>query len=127
MEFPQEIRTIFVACDEELRDEHYYRRLWIVARNLKIPRRGWPDSISCFFRDLDVNGIEIVHYNYDPYEIPFIDDYLTDPECRWLSDYFQADESGSRPKRQSKKFELLRIIDIFIKGAYPRLSKHYQK
>jgi len=113
---------IFVTTDDELKDEHYYRRLWIVARNLKIPRRGWPDAISCFFRDLDINGIEICHYNLEPYDIPFIDDYLTDPECRWLSDFFQADESGNRPKRQSRKYELLRIIDVFIRGAYPKLA-----
>ncbi len=42
-------RVIVVATKSELLNEHYYRRLWLAARNISIPRRGWLDEIAdCF-------------------------------------------------------------------------------
>ena len=59
-------KTVYVATNAELMNEHYYRRLWIAVRNISIPRRDWLDGLDGLadaFRDADV---ELLYKSGEP-------------------------------------------------------------
>ena len=118
-------RVIVVATQSELMNEHYYRRLWLAARNLSIPRRGWLDEIaSCF---CDFRG-KIIYRSGEPYPIPLADDVFgDDPDMRWLSYYLNADESGTTPRTISRKIERIQLIDLYFRINHPKLASHFGK
>ena len=35
-----------VATSAELKNEHYYKRLWLAFRNVDVPRRMWLDELE---------------------------------------------------------------------------------
>ena len=115
--------VLYVVTDDQLKSKRYYALLWKIARRIGIPRRKLKDAISFLFLYCSVNRIEIRCPDNSLYVPGLIDDYLPDPDCRWLTTYFRSDETGMRPKHKSKKYELLRIIDIFLKGQYPKLTR----
>ena len=120
-------RVIIVATNSELLNTHYYKRLWLAARNISIPRRGWLDEIAdCFCR---FQG-SIVYRSGKLYPIPFVDDVFdTDknPDMRWMSHYLRADKSELVPFKMSKQIERLRLIDLYFRIEYPEVSKHFGK
>ncbi len=118
-------RVIVVATQSELMNEHYYRRLWLAARNLSIPRRGWLDEIASCFCDFRGN---IIYRSGEPYPIPLADDVFgDDPDMRWLSYYLNADESGTVPRTISRKIERLQLIDLYFRINHPNLASHFGK
>ncbi|MCF6319725.1 MAG: hypothetical protein L3J83_10700 [Proteobacteria bacterium] len=116
-------RVIIVATKEELLNKHYYRRLWLAARNMSIPRRGWLDEIAdCFCQ---YRGT-IVYRSGEPFPIPFVDDVFGDDmDMRWLSNYFGSDESGTAPRVISRKIERLQLIDLYFRIKHPNLAQHF--
>lgn len=116
-------RVITVATKAELLSEHYYRRLWLAARNLPIPRRGWLDEIAaCFFMFQEV----IIYRSGEPFSIPLVDDIFgDDPDMRWLSYYLSADDSGTVPRTISRKIERVQLIDLYFRIKYPKIAQHF--
>ena len=113
---------VMVATKQELFNEHYYRRLWMVARNLKIGRRKWLDEISlAFFRYqgaiLNSNGTNFIILDIDSV-------FGDDPDMRWLSYYFKADETDKTPRTVSRKFQRVQLIDLYIRITRPEMAKH---
>lgn len=116
-------QIIVVATNNELKNKHYYSRLWLAARNIPIPRRNWLDEIADCFCHFDG---KIVHKNGQPYEIPFVDDVFNDDiDMRWLGVFFQADLSGLMPKRYSNKFKRLQLIDLYFRIKHPDIARHF--
>ena len=118
-------RVIIVATKSELLNEHYYRRLWLAARNISIPRRGWLDEIAdCFCR---FRGT-IICRSGKPYQIPFVDDVFdteNNSDMRWMSYYLKADESKITPFTISRKVERLRLIDLYFRIEFPKMAEKF--
>lgn len=114
---------IIVATNQELYNEHYYRRLWVVARNLKIGgRRKILDVISLAL--FKYQG-KILNSNGTVFEIPDIDEVFgDDPDVRWLSYYFKADKTGDKPNTISRKFQRVQLIDLYIRITRPEMAKN---
>lgn len=115
--------VIFVATKAELQTEHYYRRLWLAARNISLPRRGWLDELAaCLY---EYRG-KIIYRSGEPFPIPDVDEVFgDDPDMRWLSYYLTADKSGFSPNRISRKFERVQIIDLYFRIKYPKIARHF--
>ena len=110
-------RIVRVATMAELTNPHYYRRLWIAARNIPIGRRKWLDELAACFRDCECT---IVYPSGQPFPIPFIDELMgDDPDCRWLGYYLRADPTGTMPSTMSRKLERVQILDLYFRIRYP--------
>ena len=108
-----------------LLSEHYYRRLWLATRNVKIARREWLDELADTFRDFDG---EIVTPCGKPYEIPLVDDAFGDDiDMRWLGYYLQPDLTGEYPRSKSRKIERLQLLDLYFRIKYPQIAKHFKR
>lgn len=118
-------RTVVVATRAELKNEHYYRRLWLAARNISLSRRRWLDELAaCVY---DFRG-SIIHPSGDPYIIPDIDTLFgNDPDMRWLSYFLGTDTSGFSPRAMSRKFERVQFIDLYFKIKHPNIAAHFGK
>ena len=117
-------RVVVVATDAELLSEHYYRRLWIAARNIKISRREWLDELANCLRD--THDLDIRYPYGEPYTIPFVDDAMgDDPDNRWMSDFLRSDPSGAKPSTRSRKLERVRLIDLYFRITHPRIARHF--
>jgi len=116
-------RVVTVATKSELLNEHYYRRLWLAARNISIPRRGWLDEIAdCFCQ---YRG-SIVYRSGELFPIPLVDNVFGDDfDMRWLSTYLGADESGTSPNIISRKLERLQLIDLYFRIQHPHIANHF--
>lgn len=126
LEFNERL-VLYVASDEEFKTDSYYRRLWLAVRNLGIPRRQWPEILSMFLVELELKDIEVRWQNDELYEIPFVDDLFPDPDCRWISDFIERHESGFGPKSKSRKYEVLRILDAYIRVKHPKFARLIRK
>ncbi|MEE8058043.1 MAG: hypothetical protein V3T17_09420 [Pseudomonadales bacterium] len=101
-------RIIYVATTKELLNMSYYRRLWLAARNISIPRRAWLDELANTLRDFNGN---VIHRSGIPYDLPLVDEIFGDDyDMRWLGYYLQPDKIGKSPKSISRKLERLRLI-----------------
>ena len=119
-------RLVIVATDAELLSEHYYRRLWIAARNIKISRREWLDELANCLRD--THDIDIRYPYGEPYIIPFVDEAMgDDPDNRWMSDFLRSDPSGVKPSTRSRKLERVRLIDLYFRITHPRIARHFDR
>lgn len=120
----KEIQVITVASYRELMCEVYYRRLWLAVRNIKIPRRSWPDLLADTFRDY--NGI-FHDPNGGEYELPEIDDVFNgiDMSMRWFGYYVAADETGQHPRSRTRKLERLRLFDLYFRILYPHIAAQF--
>ena len=117
---------VVVATDAELLNEHYYRRLWIAARNTRISRRDWLDALADCMRD--THNLDIRYSSGEPYPIPHIDDLMgEDPENRWMSHFLRSDPSGERPYARSRKLERLRLLDLYFRITHPGIAQHFGK
>lgn len=106
-----------------LLSEHYYRRLWLAVRNVRIARRQWLDELADTFRDFEG---EILTASGLPYELPLVDDVFGDDEdMRWLGYYLKPDISGVYPRARSRKIERLQILDLYFRIKYPDIAKHF--
>jgi len=118
-------RVITVATKFELLNQHYYARLWLASRNLSIPRREWLDEIAdcfCKFRGT------IVYRSGETYQIPSVDDVFgtaNNPDMRWMSYYLKADESEKIPFTISRKIERSRLIDLYFRIEFPKITRHF--
>ncbi len=121
----QPVCVVYVATRSELVRKSYYRRLWIAARNLKVPRRAWLDEIADTLRDFD--GM-ILYRSGIRYNVPDIDEVFgDDPDVRWLGYYFLADASHKYPRHRSRKFQRLQLIDLYFRIRYPDMAEHFGK
>lgn len=118
-------RTVYVCSDAELQDDQYYRRLWLSARNIKIPRRKWLDELAdCFCA---YSG-EVRYKSGDIYEIPSIDEAFGDDfDCRWLSYYLMPDQTGKFPISKSRMNDRMRLIDLYFKIRHPQIAEHFSR
>ena len=118
-------RIVYVCTDAELKNPHYYNRLWLGARNLKLPRRKWLDELAdcfCAYRG------EVLYPSGQPYELPLIDEAFGDDiDCRWLSYYLMPDATGNYPISKSRMFDRIRLIDLYFKIRYPSIAAHFGK
>lgn len=122
--FYESKQVVVVATDAELLSEHYYRRLWMAARNIKISRREWLDELADCLRD--THDLDIRYPYGEPYVIPFVDEAMgDDPDNRWMSDFLRSDPSGSRPSTKSRKLERVRLIDLYFRITHPRIARHF--
>ncbi len=111
-------RVVMVASDAQLSNRHYRRRLWMAARNLKIPRRRWFDALADVIYNFD--GV-IVNPNGTEWNIPDIDNVMN--ENRWISAYLEI--RNGAPRRETRMIERLRIIDLFFQIKYPHIHRHF--
>ncbi|MGH1432562.1 MAG: hypothetical protein ACRBB4_15775 [Neptuniibacter sp.] len=108
-----------------LLSEHYYRRLWLAMRNVKIARREWLDELADTFRDFD--GVIVDSFG-QPYELPLVDDVFGDDiHMRWLGYYLTPDISGYCPKSKSRKVERLQLLDLYFRIKHPKVAAHFEK
>ena len=120
----------FVERDQDLLSSPLYRIQWMITRNLpmrepKMSRRKLLDEMSKVFSDA---GFEVFPYrNGGYYELPDIDDVFgNDDEMRSFSHYLEADESGFCPRRMSRKPERLKLLNLYLKLRYPRLTRYLE-
>lgn len=111
-------RIVIVATDQELRDPHYYKRLWLAARNMH-SRRRWLDVIADTLYNFDG---DILNSDGTPWEMPDIDDIFGDP--RWFSTWFEVGPDGG-PRRNVRDIERLRLIDLYFRIALPAIARHF--
>ncbi len=117
-------RQVVIATDAELTGEHYYRRLWMAARNIQISRRGWLNELADCLRD--THDVEIRYPSGQSYPIPYVDELMgDDPDNRWMSDFLRSDPSGARPRSRSRKLERVRLIDLYFRIKYPKIAQHF--
>lgn len=115
--------TVFVATKSELKQNIYYRRLWMATRSIIIPRRQWLDEIADTLRDFD--GI-ILTANRKQFDIPNIDEVFgDDPDMRWMGYYLQPDSTGQYPKMRTYKIKRLQIIDLYFRIKHPLIARHF--
>ena len=126
MSAPLEKRIIVVATNKELSNEHYYRRLWIVMRNLSegFSRRRWVDFCIAYFRDTD-GTVEFRWPNGMPYMPPDWDTLFNDGDARWLS--FYLEQINGVPKRRSHLYSRLRVFDAVIRARWPNIAKRIRE
>ncbi len=108
-----------------LLSEHYYRRLWLAARNVDIPRRDWLDALADAFRDFDGT---IIQADGQPYELPLVDDVFdNDVHMRWMGYFLEADDSGFYPRIKARKIERLQLLDLYFHIKHPQIAKHFNR
>lgn len=108
-----------------LLSEHYYRRLWLAVRNVKITRRDWLDEIADLLRDYD--GCIFTPRGH-PYEPPLVDEIFGDDiDMRWLGYYLKPDITGYYPRIRSRKIERLQLLDLYFKIKYPDIAVNFEK
>jgi hypothetical protein len=122
---PEKKRVITVASNAELLNKHYYSRLWLATRNLKLPRRAWLDLIAeTFVKD----DIQIILPTGQLYQIPLVDEIFgNDPDVRWMSYFLRADDTDLHPASFSRKLERLRMIDLYFRIRYPDIAIHFSR
>ena len=116
-------RVVYVCTDAEIRNEHYYRRLWLAVKNLKISRRQWLDELAdCFCA---FNG-EVRYLSGECFQIPDLDEAFGDDcDMRWLSQYMASTSEGNSPKSKSRKLERLRLLDLYFRIRHPNIARHF--
>ena len=114
-------QTVLVSTNEQLKDKHYYRRMWKTAKSLThISSRDWIKEIEFLYRDTDILRIELRFPGGQLYEIPYIFDLFGEDDedaRRWMSLFLKADETGDNPKHISIKLERLRAIDLYLRAT----------
>lgn len=118
-------RIIFLVTPEELNDQHYRRRLWMAARNIKISRRSWLDELTDTFRDFDGT---ILYRSNVPYKMPDIDEVFGhDPSMRWLGYVLTPTASNEAPFMRTRKVERLRVLDLYFRIKHPQIARNFGK
>ncbi|MEM9388083.1 MAG: hypothetical protein AAGA68_23710 [Pseudomonadota bacterium] len=112
-------RTIFATSKEELIDKPCSRRRWIAARNLKVPRRQWPDLLATSIYEFEGT---ILCPNRLLWPIPDIDKILGE-DPRWFSHYLEAVDG--EPRRTPRLLERVRLIDLFFRIEKPAIARHF--
>lgn len=116
-------RVIYLATNEELLKESYYRRLWMATRSISIPRRNWLDEIADTLRDFD--GV-IIYRSGKPFAIPLVDEIFgDDPDMRWLGYYLKPKKGGALPQSKSRKLERLQLLDLYFRIQHPEIARHF--
>lgn len=116
-------KIVRVATTSELRNPHYYRRLWIAARNMDISRRNWINTLADCFRDSEHH---IVYPSGHPFPLADLDSLFgDDPDGRWFSYYLKSDPSGSLPAATSRKLERVQIIDLYFRLMHEDIAIHF--
>ncbi len=117
--------VVVVATTAELKNYHYYCRLWMAARNISLPRRQWLDELAACFRDYRGN---VMYPSGELFPIPFVDDVFgDDPDMRWLSYYLSTDGSGKKPRSLSRKLQRVQLIDLYFRIRYPSIARHFSR
>lgn len=117
-------QIIYVATEEELLRESYYRRLWLAVKNIKISRRKWLEELADTFRDYD--GVFLYHNGRD-YILPCLDKtFGHDADMRWFGYYLMADETGKHPRSKSSRRVRLRVLDLYFRVKYPHIAEKFQ-
>lgn len=118
-----------VPPQEEVLTPVTYRRTWIIWRNVIMPHtssRKVLDDMSVTFANC--RDVELQNYDGTPYELPDLDEVFgNDCEMRSFRHFLEADSSGWRPRRISRKPERLRVLIAYIKVKHPRFSKYLGK
>jgi len=118
---------VYVANDAELLNRNYYQRLWLFCRNLPINRREWLDELANTFRDADAST-DYQWQSGKPYDLPDIEEEVfPDPDMRWLSEFFQGDPNGLKPKLRTRMVERLRVLDLYVRVKHPRIAAHFKR
>ncbi len=106
-----------------LLSEHYYRRLWLAVKNVRIPRRAWLNELADVVRDCD--GLIYTH-DGRLYKIPAIDEVFGDDfDMRWLGYYLLAEQDEDMPRIKSRKIERLQLLDLYFQVRYPKIAKRF--
>lgn len=116
------IRVVIVATDQELRDTHYFSRLWLAARNIQLSRRRWLDAMAEAIYEFD--GV-ILTSDGRPWPVPDIDDVMGEPGARWISLFFEAEDGA--PKRDVRRWERVRLIDLYLRITRPHIARHFSR
>ncbi len=116
--------TIALTHPSILLSEHYYRRLWLAVRNIKITRRDWLDEMADMIRDFDG---KIVTPDGHQYELPLVDDVFgNDFDMRWLGYYLIPNEAGDHPRSRSRKIERLQLLDLYFRIKHPEVAENFR-
>lgn len=117
--------SMTIASQEQLKNKHYYHRLWMAVSSQPFTRRGWLDELADTFRDYE--GV-IFDQDGKAFEIPLVDEVFgDDPDMRWLSYYLQSAANGDCPKSRSYKFERLQLFDLYFKIKFPKIARHFPR
>lgn len=116
-------RVVYVATDADILNEHYYRRLWIAAKNIEISRREWLDEIADCLRDSC--DITILYPSGKTYEIPYVDDVFNDDDMRWMGLFLRANPCANLPRTRSRKLERVKLIDLYFRIKHPNIARHF--
>ncbi|WP_156882983.1 hypothetical protein [Rhodovulum sp. P5] len=106
---------IIVAADFQLVQKPFYiERVWKPAR---AANKNLPSSVAW------LNALELVysyhgklrHLDGSEYDVPEIDAIFVDGENRWMRNFLEADATGAAPRRFSRQFERLRLIELYCR------------
>lgn len=116
-------RVVTLATNAELKNEHYYRRLWIAVKGFNLTRRAWIEELAGCFRDFDG---EVVYLSGQHFEIPDLDELFgDDPDMRWMGYYLEPGDKPDFPKSKSWKLERLRMLDLYFRIRFPSIAQHF--
>lgn len=106
---------ITVAADHHLVNRRFYRnRVWLPAIQVHQDigsRSAWIDALSLIY---DYDG-SLYCSDGRPYRHDEITDIFEDQSNRWMGYFLEADSSGTAPKTYSRKFERLRLIELYCR------------
>lgn len=109
--------AIVVASNQQLQDPKYYIQLWKTVREFGYSRRLWREHIADMLRDYKGS---ILYAQGIPYKIPLVDRVFgEDVDMRWMSDFLKADSCGVKPLVTSRKYERLRLLDLYVRLNQP--------
>jgi len=107
--------TITVAGDFDLvRKSFYIDKVWKPALQVHEDIGScarWLDALTMLY---DYDG-RLYFSNGKPYRHEEITDIFDDHDNRWMGLFLEADASGVRPKRFSRKLERLRLIELYTR------------
>ncbi len=118
--------TIFLASPAQLTCRQCFHHLWSTSRSLSLSSGRWLKVLGGFVRDVDILGKEIRRTSGEIFDVPEIDDvfpFKNEAGRRWFTNFRQADSTGARPKRFSRKFYRLQLIDLYLQCTVAKYQR----
>ena len=135
-------KTLFIALPENFQCDQCSLWLWSHVISLThLSSAGLIIAIEEFFRDLDILGIEIRYPNGKFWPVPYIFEIFgsededadddgkkgeTEPGRRWLTNYKQPDETGTKYKRMCCRENVLprlQCIELYIHATVAQYAR----
>lgn len=106
---------IVVAADYQLVNRKFYtQRVWKPAlrqHTLIGSRSKWLNALELVY---NYDG-QLYHTSGQPYSHAELTEIFPDNRNRWMGYFLEADETGEAPKRFSREYERLRLIELYCR------------